>query len=69
MMAYLYWLDALADDNFTGITPPIAAQLLGYYRNLNAPFSTKSDKKDWKRLLAELDGLRRHVPESARSAD
>lgn len=56
--AYAYWLDALADDHYRGATPDIASALLSYYSNLNAPFSTKKDRKSWKRLLAELEGLK-----------
>jgi hypothetical protein len=58
---YAYWLDALAQDNFTGVTPAITKELLTYYGNLNAPLHPKQNKNRWKRLLTELDRLKAAV--------
>jgi hypothetical protein len=58
---YAYWLDALAQENFAGLTPPITAELLRYYGNLNAPLSSKRHKSTWKRLLVQLDSLKRKL--------
>jgi hypothetical protein len=57
---YAYWLDALAQDNFSGLTPPITADLLRYYADLKAPLHPKK-KTDRQRLMAELDRLKREV--------
>jgi hypothetical protein len=58
---YAYWLDALSQDNFTGLTPAITKELLTYYGNLNAPLHPKKDKKRWQRLSTELDRLKASV--------
>jgi Zinc dependent phospholipase C len=58
---YAYWLDALAQENFAGLTPPITAELLRYYGNLNAPLNSKRHKSTWKRLLVQLDSLKRKL--------
>lgn len=58
---YAYWLDALAKENFAGVTPPITQELLRYYGNLNAPLHSKNHKSAWKRLLAQLDRLKSEV--------
>ncbi|MGI8959930.1 MAG: zinc dependent phospholipase C family protein [Bryobacteraceae bacterium] len=66
---YAYWLDALTKDKFSGLTPPMAAELLKYYGNLNAPLHSKRHMGDWNRLLAELDRLKSEVgmPQGRRS--
>jgi hypothetical protein len=56
--ACAYWLDRLAKNNFTGVTPEVRATLLAYYKNLDAPIATKRRRKDWERLLAELRELK-----------
>ena len=53
-----YWLDLLAKKHFSTITPEIKQELLDYYANLNAPIEMKKHRKEWKRVLAELDDLR-----------
>jgi len=58
---YAYWLDALAQDNFSGLTPRITEELLRYYGNLNAPLHSKKRKSAWNRLLTELDRLKSAV--------
>ena len=55
---YAYWLDTLAQENFTGLTPRITEELLRYYGNLNAPLHSKRHKGTWKRLLTQLDRLK-----------
>jgi hypothetical protein len=55
---YAYWLDALARENFAGLTPHITEELLRYYGNLNAPLNSKLHKSTWKRLLTQLDRLK-----------
>jgi hypothetical protein len=55
---YAYWLDTLAQDNFSGLTPRITEELLRYFGNLKAPPHAKKDKSAWKRLRAELERLK-----------
>jgi hypothetical protein len=58
---YAYWLDALAQQNFSGLTPRIREELLRYYGNLDAPLHSKGHKSTWKRLLTQLDRLKSEV--------
>jgi hypothetical protein len=58
---YAYWLDALAQENFSGLTPRIREELLRYYGNLDAPLHSKGHKSTWKRLLTQLDRLKSEV--------
>lgn len=53
-----YWLSKLAETNFSSATPQIRAELLGYFENLNAPMTLKSDAKKWSVLTAQLGQLR-----------
>ncbi len=56
---YAYWLDMLAQTNFADVPPATAHNILAYYADLNAPITTKKNRKVWQRLLTELDGLKR----------
>jgi hypothetical protein len=56
-----FLLGKLAGKHFTSVTPAIKAELLTFYRDLNAPFHTKSKPKQWKQVLSELDTLK-NVP-------
>jgi len=53
-----YWLQKLAEKNFSTVTPAIRAELLGYYGNPGAPIATKKDEKAWKEVTAELQTLK-----------
>jgi hypothetical protein len=55
--AYAKLLDKLA-DHYAGITPELRADLLGFYRNLDAPIATKSNGKEWGKVLKELADLK-----------
>jgi hypothetical protein len=55
--AYVYWLDRLAEKNFSTATPQIRATLLTYYRNPTAPEETRRHG-DWGRVLAQLTALK-----------
>jgi len=55
---HAYWLDKLAEKNFSNVTPAIQIELVSFYSNLNAPLHTKKHSKDWTRLLAELERLK-----------
>jgi hypothetical protein len=53
-----YWLNKLAEKDFTTATPVIAAELLRYFGDLSAPIAFKDDRKKWQLLTAELERLR-----------
>jgi len=52
-----YWLDMLAKKTFATVTPGIAEELTGYFRNVKAPIGMKQHPKKWNRVLRELNGL------------
>ena len=53
------FLDALAQNQFANISPAVRSELLQYYSDLNVPFETKKHPKDWTKLLAELQELKK----------
>jgi hypothetical protein len=56
--AYAELLDHLSEDHFSQMTPELRAVILSYYADLNAPFSTKKNKKKWNELVAQLGQLK-----------
>ncbi|MBV9082286.1 MAG: zinc dependent phospholipase C family protein [Acidobacteriaceae bacterium] len=64
-LAYAYWLDQLAEQKFAGVTPEVRDAVISYYANIDLPFSSKKQKKTWRRLLVEVDQLKRSAPASA----
>jgi hypothetical protein len=55
---YAALLDRLQKNNFATISPALKAVLLAYYADLNAPFATKKDKKEWAKVVREINQLR-----------
>jgi hypothetical protein len=55
--AYAKLLDKLA-DHYAGMSPELRSDILAFYNNLNAPISTKTNDKEWAKLLKELDELK-----------
>lgn len=55
---YAELVDRLDKDHFKTISPQLRAALLSYYSNLNAPFHTKRNKKEWKRVVTEIAELK-----------
>lgn len=51
-------LDALAKQNFSGASPEIRAELLQFFADPNAPYAIKRNKKEWRRVQAEIAQLR-----------
>jgi Zinc dependent phospholipase C len=51
-------LDALARQNFTGVSPELRAELLDFFGQTDAPYAIKKNKKEWARVQAELAQLR-----------
>lgn len=52
-------LDALAKQNFSGASPEVRAELLQYYGHPDAPYATKRKPKDWAKLQAQLEQLKK----------
>jgi hypothetical protein len=55
-------LDALAKQNFQGVTPELRAEILKYYSDPEAPYSTKKNPKEWAKVEGELKQLREAAP-------
>lgn len=53
-----YWLDKLAEKNFSTATPQIRSELIEYFGNLKAPITLKSDRKKWDILVTQMRQLR-----------
>ena len=55
---YAALLDGLARRHFDGVTPDLRANILDFYKDLNAPIATKKDRKKWRRTLLQLQDLK-----------
>ena len=55
---YADLMDRLAKDHFSRVSPELRKDLLAYYRDLNAPFADKKNKKQWAKLVKEVDDLK-----------
>ena len=55
-------LDALAKQNFAGMSPEVRAELLDFYANPNAPYATKRKPKEWTKVEVELQQLKSSTP-------
>ncbi|HLW81974.1 MAG TPA: zinc dependent phospholipase C family protein [Candidatus Acidoferrales bacterium] len=55
-------VDRLDKDHFKTISSQLRAVLLAYYSNLNLPFHTKHNKKEWKRVVGEIAELKQITP-------
>ena len=62
-------LDALAKQNFSGASPEIRAELLEFFGHPDAPYAMKRKPKDWAKVQAELEQLKKAdvVPSPAAS--
>jgi hypothetical protein len=52
-------LDALAKQNFSGASPGVRAELLEFFAHPDAPYATKRQPKEWAKVQAELEQLRK----------
>lgn len=52
-------LNRLAKQNFSGVSPEMRAELLAYFGDPNAPYAMKKNKKDWDKVLSEVEELKR----------
>jgi hypothetical protein len=51
-------VEELAKTNFKGMSPALRAELMKFYSDPNAPYSTKRKPKEWAKLQAALQMLR-----------
>jgi hypothetical protein len=51
-------LDALAEQNFAGVTPEIEAELLDFFSHPDAPYAVKRKPKEWAKIQAQLKQLK-----------
>lgn len=56
--AHAKLLDELAEKNFAGVGPDVKAELLHFYDDSNAPYSTKRNAKQWAKVQTQLQQLR-----------
>jgi hypothetical protein len=56
---YADLMDRLQKNNFDTVSPDLNRVLLAYYGDLNAPFATKKNKKEWARVVLEVDELKK----------
>lgn len=52
-------LDRLAEQNFNGASSEMRAELLEFFGHPDAPYSIKRKPKEWRRVQAEVDQLKR----------
>jgi hypothetical protein len=55
---YADLVDRLAKDHFAQVSPELREDILSYFHDTNAPFAFKKNKKQWTRVLAELNDLK-----------
>ena len=55
---YADLLDRLAKNHFAQMSPELRSAILSYYSDLNAPFSNKKNKKNWKQVVRNVEELR-----------
>ncbi|PYT57925.1 MAG: hypothetical protein DMG35_19440 [Acidobacteria bacterium] len=60
--AHAKLLDELAETKFAGVTPEVKAELLHFYADPDAPYSTKRNAKAWAKVRAELQQLTSSPP-------
>ena len=64
---YAKFLSKLANNKFEGVTQEIRQNILGFYKDLNAPIATKKDKDDWRNTLRALDMLKTSPPQAVKT--
>ena len=56
--AYAELVDDLSETHFAAMSPELKAVVVAYYSDMNAPFSTKKDKKKWAALVVKIGELK-----------
>jgi hypothetical protein len=57
-------LDALAKQNFNGVSPELRAELLEFFAHPDAPYTIKQNSKEWAKVQDELEQLKKVAPPS-----
>jgi len=60
--AHAELLEALAKENFSGVSPQLRAEFLEFYGHPDAPYATKKNPKEWAKVQAELQQLKNATP-------
>ena len=60
--AHALLLEALAKQNFSGVSPELRAELLQFYADPEAPYATKRKSKDWDKVVLAVQQLRESAP-------
>src|ERR1017187_5994314 len=55
-------LEALAKESFSGTSLEVRAELLEFFGHPDAPYATKRKPKDWAKVQAELEQLKKAAP-------
>ncbi len=55
-------LNALANQNFSSAPPEVRGELLEFFGHPDAPYATKRKSKDWAKVQAELEQLKKAAP-------
>jgi Zinc dependent phospholipase C len=63
--AHAKLLDKLANQKFAGVSPELRDELLRFYSEPDAPYSTKRDAKAWAAVQSELAQLKSTTPSVA----
>ena len=62
--AHAKLLDRLAERKFVGTSAELREELVHFFADPNAPYATKRNAKDWARVQAELEQLKKAAPET-----
>jgi hypothetical protein len=65
--AYAQLLDKLA-GHYAEMPPELQGDILAFYGDLSAPVSTKSDSREWTKVMQELDELKKAAQAGAATA-
>ena len=55
---YARLLDKLARRDFNNVTVDVRQNILAFYRDLNAPITTKKDRSEWRKTVQAIDKLK-----------
>jgi hypothetical protein len=66
---YAALLDRLQKNNFATVSPELKTVLLTYYADMNAPFATKKDKKEWAKVVRDINQLKTSQPNQPQAAE
>jgi hypothetical protein len=55
---YAQWLDRLARKDFAHLSPPLRRDLIAFYHDPDAPNTTRTCAREWRRILKNLERLK-----------